>query len=200
MANLGFPYAEVDSDGAATLAKVEGTGGCITLATAKEQLLYEVTDPCAYLTPDVSADFDDHLATGGQGSREGRRRRADRRPEQLKVSVGYMAGFVGEGEIGYAGPNASARGELAATTLKVGSRGASRSCESTSSAARPSTEGHSIRRPPRTKSGCGWRAARGPPKTPRSSEMKWRRSTPMDLPVAAVHGATFTSRSALCRP
>ena len=57
MANLGFPYADVDAAGNATLGKVEGTGGLITLATAKEQLLYEVTDPFGYVTPDVVADF-----------------------------------------------------------------------------------------------------------------------------------------------
>ena len=67
MANLGFPYADVESDGAATLAKVEGTGGCITLATAKEQLLYELHDPARYLTPDVTADFTGvRLAQAGQ--------------------------------------------------------------------------------------------------------------------------------------
>jgi hypothetical protein len=120
MANLGFPYAEVDSDGVATLAKVEGTGGCITLATAKEQLLYEVTDPCAYLTPDVSADFSTiTLKQVGKDRVRVEGARAHRRPEQLKVSVGYMAGFVGEGEIGYAGPNANARAELAAKTLQA---------------------------------------------------------------------------------
>ncbi len=53
MAHLGFPYADVDADGNASLSKVEGTGGCITLATAKEQLLYEVIDPFGYVTPDV---------------------------------------------------------------------------------------------------------------------------------------------------
>jgi hypothetical protein len=97
MANLGFPYADVDSDGAATVAKVDGTGGCITLATAKEQLLYEVTDPCAYLTPDVSADFSTiTLQQVGKDRVRVEGARADRRPEQLKVSVGYMAGFLVE--------------------------------------------------------------------------------------------------------
>src|SRR6202011_2309291 len=39
MANLGFPYADVDPEGDATFGKAEGTGGRITLANAKEQLL-----------------------------------------------------------------------------------------------------------------------------------------------------------------
>ena len=57
MARLGFPFADVDADGNARLSKVEGTGGVINRMTATEQLLYEVTDPSAYLTPDVTADF-----------------------------------------------------------------------------------------------------------------------------------------------
>src|SRR6266545_2410254 len=35
MAHLGFPFADVDADGRAMLAKVNGTGGAITLATVK---------------------------------------------------------------------------------------------------------------------------------------------------------------------
>jgi hypothetical protein len=57
MARLGFPFADVDADGHARLSKVAGTGGVINRMTATEQLLYEVTDPGAYLTPDVTADF-----------------------------------------------------------------------------------------------------------------------------------------------
>jgi len=119
MANLGFPFADVTRDGDATLGKVAGTGGCLTVATATEQLLYEVTDPHGYLTPDITADFSqvtlrqvaaDRVAVHGARGRP--------RPDQLKVSVGYLAGFVGEGEISYAGANAVARAELAADILK----------------------------------------------------------------------------------
>src|SRR4051812_31356508 len=45
MESLGHPFAEVNADGSATISKVQGTGGTVNLATAKEQLLYEVTDP-----------------------------------------------------------------------------------------------------------------------------------------------------------
>jgi hypothetical protein len=114
MAHLGFPYAEVTTDGVATIGKVDGTGGRITLATVKEQLLYEVTNPFGYVTPDVIADFSnvaleevarDRVVVSGA--------RGKPRPSELKVSVGYLAGFVGEGEIGYAGRNAHGRAELA---------------------------------------------------------------------------------------
>ena len=114
LARLGFPFADVWRDGRAVFGKPPGTGGRIDLQTAKEQLLYEVLDPHAYLTPDSSADFtrivlrdlgEDRVElTGGEGAV---------RPDRLKVSVGYRAGFVGEGEISYAGPGAEARARLA---------------------------------------------------------------------------------------
>jgi len=119
MASLGFPFADVDADGNATLGKVDGTGGRITRATATEQLLYEVTDPHGYLTPDVVADFSSVTLTETAPDRiEVRGARGRARPAQLKVSVGYLAGYVGEGEIGYAGTNAIARAQLAAQIVR----------------------------------------------------------------------------------
>lgn len=114
LARLGFPLAEVGSDGSVVITKVEGSGGCVTPATCSEQLLYEVHDPAAYLTPDVTADFSDvrfaqvgpdRVAVSGATGRL--------RPPQLKVSVGYLDGWIGEGQISYGGPGALARAELA---------------------------------------------------------------------------------------
>ncbi|MCX7199649.1 MAG: DUF1446 domain-containing protein [Proteobacteria bacterium] len=118
LAHLGFPFCDVGADGNGTLGKVPGTGGMITLRTVKEQLLYEVTDPTAYITPDVVADFStvDLIDLGEDRIRV---ENADglSRTGTLKVSVGYRAGFIGEGEISYAGPNARARAELAGAVL-----------------------------------------------------------------------------------
>jgi hypothetical protein len=57
LADLGFPFADVNANGEAVISKLPGSGGLITTATCKEQLLYELHDPSRYLTPDVTADF-----------------------------------------------------------------------------------------------------------------------------------------------
>lgn len=114
LARLGFPLAEIDADGEAVITKVAGTGGRVSRATCTEQMIYEVHDPTAYLTPDVTADFS-HVSFVEEGvdrvSAQGADGRA--RPEQLKVSVGYLDGWIGEGQMSYGGPGAVARAELA---------------------------------------------------------------------------------------
>ena len=113
LARLGFPLAEVSASGDAVITKVAGSGGCVTVATCTEQLLYEIENPARYLQPDVVADFsqvvltqlgsDRVQVTGGQGHP---------RTNTLKVTVGYRDGFIGEGQMSYAGPGAQARGQL----------------------------------------------------------------------------------------
>lgn len=111
---LGFPYASVAADGTAEFGKLEGSGGAITLATCKEQLLYEVHDPARYLTPDVSADFSRvELASTGKDQVRATGASGEQRPGTLKVSLGYSDGFVGEGQVTYAGGGAVNRAELA---------------------------------------------------------------------------------------
>jgi len=119
LARLGFPLAEVAEDGTAVITKVPGSGGTVTPATCREQLLYEVHDPARYFQPDVVADFSGvsveedgpdrvRVAGGGGAPRTG----------MLKVSVGCHEGWFGEGQISYAGPGALARGRLALEIVK----------------------------------------------------------------------------------
>ena len=118
LADLGFPIAEVPASGPVVITKVAGSGGRVTAATCKEQLIYEIHDPSAYVTPDVVADFGrvhveeagtDRVAIDGAGGRP--------RPDQLKVSLGYLDGWIGEGQIAYAGAGAVDRAKLAASIV-----------------------------------------------------------------------------------
>jgi len=119
LARLGFPIAEVAADGTAMITKVEGSGGQVTRATCAEQLLYEIHDPSAYFTPDVIADFTGVRFTDLGGDRVGVAGAAGRqRPGTLKVSVGQLDGWIGDGQISYAGPGAVARGRLAGDIVR----------------------------------------------------------------------------------
>jgi hypothetical protein len=114
-ARCGFPIAEVHSDGSAIITKLDGTGGCVTAATVKEQLLYEVHDPARYLTPDVTADFSRaQIAVVGADRVRVSHASGTTRPQMLKVTVGFDGGFQGEAGVSYAGPAAQERGRLAA--------------------------------------------------------------------------------------
>lgn len=119
LARIGFPIGEVDADGGLVISKVDGSGGRIDAATVTEQLLYEVHDPAAYLQPDVAADFS-AVTVAEVGPDRVRVEGADGRARSgsYKVSVGYLDGFVGEGQISYAGPGALARGRLALEIVK----------------------------------------------------------------------------------
>ena len=118
-ARIGFPVAEVSAEGTATLTKAAGTGGRIDIRTAREQLLYEVHDPAAYVTPDVVADLSGaELTQVREGCIALSGVRGHPAPDRLKVTVSLLGGWLGEGEISYAGPNAAARGRLAIDTLR----------------------------------------------------------------------------------
>ena len=114
LARLGFPIGEVCEDGSVVVTKVPGSGGQVTLATCKEQLLYEVHDPARYYQPDVVADFSEiTMSEAGPDRVRVEGARGAPKTGSLKVSVGYIDSYVGEGQISYAGPGALARGRLA---------------------------------------------------------------------------------------
>lgn len=119
IAYLGFPYAEVEPDGTASITKLDGTGGLVSELTVKEQLLYEVHDPRAYLTPDVTADFSGvRLLQGGPDRVQVTGATGRERPATLKAIVGFDGGFLAEAEFSYAGPGAATRAMLAAQIVR----------------------------------------------------------------------------------
>lgn len=119
LAHVGFPIVEMHADGHFVVTKAADTGGCIDRRTVTEQLLYELHDPAAYLTPDVVADISGvQLHDAGRDRIEVRGIRGHARPATLKATVCHEGGWLGEGEISYAGPNATARAKLAADIVR----------------------------------------------------------------------------------
>ena len=120
LANLGYPLAEVNERGDVVITKLPDAGGCVTVQTCTEQLLYEIENPAEYFQPDVVADFSQvQLTQLAQDRVEAKGASGSPRTDTLKVTVGYRDGFVGEGQISYAGPGAKARGQLALAVVRA---------------------------------------------------------------------------------
>jgi hypothetical protein len=119
-AHFGYPIAEAAMDGSAILTKPPGTGGRVSFDTLRQQLLYEVHNPHAYVSPDVVLDmgtlkFDDQ---GGDRVRVSGASGAAR-PEKLKIVAGYHDGWMGQGIMGFAWPEAYAKCEKSAEVIQT---------------------------------------------------------------------------------
>jgi hypothetical protein len=118
LANVGYPIAEIASDGTFTISKPPDTGGAVNIETVSEQLLYEVGDPAAYLTPDVVADFTSvELTEVGRDLVQVTGSRGKPATDSYKVSIAYRDGFTASGTLLiYDGP----RGDAAAKARACG--------------------------------------------------------------------------------
>jgi hypothetical protein len=117
--HLGYPIAEVCEDGSALLTKAPGTGGRVSFDTLRQQLLYEVHDPHAYVSPDVVLDMGT-LRFQDEGADRVRLRGASGapRPAKLKIVAGYADGWMGQGVIGFSWPDAYAKCEKSAEIIR----------------------------------------------------------------------------------
>jgi len=115
---IGFPIAEIREDRSITITKPPGSGGRIDRHTITEQILYEMHDPAAYLTPDIALDVTGlDLAESGPDEVRLTGARGHKRPDTLKVLIGVDSGVLAEIEISYAGINCEARARLAADII-----------------------------------------------------------------------------------
>ena len=119
LANVGYPIVEATADGTFAITKHPGTGGRVSVRTVTEQLVYEMGDPHAYITPDVVADF-----TSIQVEDDGADRvrvfgiRGAPPTDKLKVSIAYRAGFKAVGTLVYSWPDAMEKAQLADRVLR----------------------------------------------------------------------------------
>jgi len=105
--DIGFPIAEFYENGEAVITKPKGSGGIVNQWTVKEHLLYEIVDPANYMMPDGIGDF-----TALKLVEEERNRvrvinmKDKKRPDTLKVCIGFKDGFIGEGLVFFPAPDA----------------------------------------------------------------------------------------------
>ena len=120
LAHIGFPIADVGNDGDVIICKAPDTGGRINFHTVRQQLLYEVHNPAAYVTPDVVLDMsqlslkdlgDDRVRVSGAIGAPA--------PLQLKVVAGYRNGWMGHIVIGFCWPDALKKAQAVAETVRT---------------------------------------------------------------------------------
>jgi hypothetical protein len=118
LANVGYPIAVIDDDGTVTIEKPPNTGGAVNIETVTEQLLYEVGDPAAYLTPDITADFTTLALTQAAKDVVRITTKQGRPPtDSYKVSISYRDGFTASGMLVLLSPESRSKGKLAGQML-----------------------------------------------------------------------------------
>jgi hypothetical protein len=119
LANVGYPLVEARADGSFVVTKHPKTGGRVSVQTVTEQLVYEMGDPHAYITPDVIADFTTiRLDPDGEDRVRVSAIKGKPPTDKLKVSVAYRAGFKAVGTLVYAWPDALDKAQLADRILR----------------------------------------------------------------------------------
>ena len=119
LADVGFPIVEVNADGTFVVTKHNGTGGRVSVQTVTEQLVYEMGDPHAYITPDVIADFTSiRLEPDGEDRVRVHGITGAPATDKLKVSIAYRAGFKAVGTLVYSWPDALEKAQMAERILR----------------------------------------------------------------------------------
>lgn len=119
MANVGFPIIEAQSDGTFVVTKHDGTGGRVNVQSVTEQLLYEMGDPKAYITPDVVADFSSiHLEAAGENRVRVFGIKGNPKTDFYKVSIAYSDGWKSVGTLVYSWPDAYEKAQAADKILR----------------------------------------------------------------------------------
>jgi hypothetical protein len=119
LADVGYPIVEGNADGTFVVTKHPNTGGRVSVASIKEQLVYEMGDPHGYITPDVIADFTSiQLAQDGEDRVRVSGIRGAPATDKLKVSIAYRDGWKAVGSLVYVWPDALEKAELADKVLR----------------------------------------------------------------------------------
>ena len=119
LAGIGYPIVEASPDGTFIVTKHANTGGRVTVAGVKEQLVYEMGDPHEYITPDCVADFTT-IQLEQAGENRVRFHGIKGKPDTpfYKVSISYSNGYKASGVLVYSWPNAFEKAQAADRILR----------------------------------------------------------------------------------
>ena len=110
IADIGYPFIDIDGEGVFTVSKPEGTGGVVNVGTVSEQMLYEIGDPQAYLLPDVTCDFSAvTIEQTGDNQVRVDRAKGSTPPDSYKVCATYADGFRAGTMMSFVGIEAAAK-------------------------------------------------------------------------------------------
>ncbi len=119
LADVGYPIAEAAADGSFVITKHAGTGGRVSFHSVAEQLVYEMGDPHAYITPDVVADFTSiRLEEVGPDRVRVFGIRGAPATDKLKVSIAFRSGWKAVGTLVYSWPDAYEKAQAANRILR----------------------------------------------------------------------------------
>ncbi|HBC56026.1 MAG TPA: DUF1446 domain-containing protein [Gammaproteobacteria bacterium] len=120
LAHIGYPIAEVHKNGQAIITKAPSTGGEVSFDTVRQQLLYEIQDPHRYVLPDAILDLSTTRVEEIAPNRvEIKHTKGHPAPRQFKVVAGYEDGFMAQGSMGYAWPDAYAKAKQAEEIIRT---------------------------------------------------------------------------------
>lgn len=112
ISSIGYPIGAVSADGSFTVSKPEGTGGCVTIGTVSEQMLYEIGDPQAYMLPDVVCDFSDvKITQTGRDIVRVSPAKGYPAPDHYKTCLTYGEGFRGGTYVSFYGFDAARKAQ-----------------------------------------------------------------------------------------
>ena len=110
IADIGYPFIDIDADGVFDVMKPEGTSGVVNVGTVSEQMLYEIGDPQAYLLPDVTCDFSEvTIEQVGDNKVRVANAKGHTPPTQYKVCATYADGFRAGTLMSFVGLEAAAK-------------------------------------------------------------------------------------------
>ncbi len=110
IADIGYPFIDIDGEGVFTVGKPEGTGGVVNVGTVSEQMLYEIGDPQAYLLPDVACDFSAvTIEQTGDNQVRVANAKGSTAPDSYKVCATYADGFRAGTMMSFVGIDAAAK-------------------------------------------------------------------------------------------